>query len=75
MVEEGLDKRGIRLATCRPRWCPGRVGGGALAVGSRLPAGLWSLKVWREGRSPRPCFARGSAQGVWRRERFGRRFS
>ena len=24
--------------------------------------------------SPGPCFARGSAQGVWRRERFGRRF-
>ena len=46
LVEEGLDQQGVpassafgggvRLATCRPRWCPGWVGGVvALWVGAR----------------------------------------
>ena len=67
LVEEGLDQQGVpassafgggvRLATCRPRWCPGWVGLGAL---------------WRCGLVPGPG-CQGAGVGFWdSRARFAR---
>ena len=82
LVEEGLEQKGVpassafgggvRLATCRPRWCPGWVVGVValwVGAGTWLP---WSCGggVW----DYRARFARGSTQrtdmgpgvgGVW----------